>query len=74
MVKDKKRLKKLGNNMKSIRMEKGMTQDQVAWKTGYISSQMLSRFERAVSTITALQLLDLSIALKTPLEAFYEGV
>lgn len=71
---DKKNL--IGNNVREIRIEKGLSQQQLSNRLEtyavYICRGSISRIEDYQRTVTDIELYGLSQVLDTPIESFFE--
>lgn len=72
---DKKNL--IGNNVREIRIEKGLSQQQLSNRLEtyavYICRGSISRIEDYQRTVTDIELYGLSQVLDTPIESFFEN-
>lgn len=66
----------IGNNVREIRIEKGLSQQQLSNRLEtyavYICRGSISRIEDYQRTVTDIELYGLSQVLDTPIESFFE--
>lgn len=58
----------LGNRIKQLRLEAGLTQEQLALRLGYKDKQVVNRYEKKGANPTAYNLLTIAIALKVSVD------
>lgn len=67
----------IGNNVREIRIEKGLSQQQLSNRLEtyavYICRGSISRIEDHQRTVTDIELYGLSQVLDTPIESFFEN-
>jgi len=64
-------LNKCGSRIRELRIEKGITQKELAWRCGK-DPQNLERVENGKSNPTIFYLYEISIALEVPLKALID--
>jgi transcriptional regulator with XRE-family HTH domain len=62
---DEDRLKKFGNHIRILRESEGMTQEELAKKSGFAGRAAISAIEKGKNNISVDKLPDLAIALRT---------
>lgn len=67
------KVKKVGANIKKIRIEKALSQKLVAKRLG-ISQPLLSNIEAGRSTVTIVNLFKLQEVLDCPMDAFFSDI
>jgi transcriptional regulator with XRE-family HTH domain len=65
--------RKLGQRVRSRRLEIGMSQEKLAELLG-ITFQQVQKYEKGVNRIAASRLLDIAAALQQPVSRFFEGI
>jgi len=65
--------KKLGQRVRSRRLEIGMTQERLAELLG-VTFQQVQKYEKGVNRIAASRLFDIATALEMPVAGFFEGL
>ena len=65
--------RKIGQRVRSRRLEIGMSQERLAELLG-ITFQQVQKYEKGVNRIAASRLFDISAALQQPVARFYEGL
>lgn len=65
--------RKLGERVRTRRLEIGMTQEQLARHLG-VTFQQVQKYERGVSRIAASRLLEIAEAMKVPVASFFHGL
>jgi transcriptional regulator with XRE-family HTH domain len=65
--------KKLGQRVRSRRLEIGMSQEKLAELLG-ITFQQVQKYEKGVNRIAASRLFDIAAALQQPVSRFFEGI
>ena len=65
--------KKVGANLRSIRLMRKLTQEELGTDCG-LSFQQIQKYENASNRIGASRLHQLSIVLDVPLQAFFDGI
>lgn len=66
-------LKFLGENVRTLRIERGMTQAELAYTIGK-NQQSVQRVEKGDFNATAFYLYELSTGLDTPVEKLFTGI
>jgi transcriptional regulator with XRE-family HTH domain len=64
-------LQALGNRLRMLRRQRGLSQEELAWKADLELSQ-ISRIERGVINTSVSQLFSISEALDVPLQDFFD--
>lgn len=62
----------VGENVRSIRVQSGMTQKALADRLG-IAFQQLQKYEKAINRISASKLVEIARALRVPVSDLFEG-
>lgn len=65
--------KKLGQRVRSRRLEIGMSQERLAELLG-VTFQQVQKYEKGVNRIAASRLHDIAISLEMPIARFFEGL
>jgi transcriptional regulator with XRE-family HTH domain len=65
--------KKLGQRVRSRRLEIGMSQERLAELLG-VTFQQVQKYEKGVNRIAASRLYDISAALEVPVARFFENI
>jgi transcriptional regulator with XRE-family HTH domain len=65
--------RKIGQRVRSRRLEIGMSQERLAELLG-ITFQQVQKYEKGVNRIAASRLFDIASALQQPVAKFYEGL
>jgi transcriptional regulator with XRE-family HTH domain len=65
--------RKLGQRVRSRRLEIGMSQERLAEKLG-VTFQQVQKYEKGVNRIAASRLYDIASALDQPVARFFEGL
>jgi transcriptional regulator with XRE-family HTH domain len=65
--------RKIGQRVRSRRLEIGMSQERLAELLG-ITFQQVQKYEKGVNRIAASRLFDIASALQQPVARFYEGL
>jgi transcriptional regulator with XRE-family HTH domain len=65
--------RKLGQRVRSRRLEIGMSQERLADKLG-VTFQQVQKYEKGVNRIAASRLYDIASALDQPVARFFEGL
>jgi len=65
--------RKLGQRVRSRRLEVGMSQERLAELLG-VTFQQVQKYEKGVNRIAASRLYDISAALEMPVSRFFEGL
>ena len=65
--------RKLGQRVRTRRLEIGMSQERLAELLG-VSFQQVQKFEKGINRIAASRLYDISSALDVPVSRFFEGL
>jgi len=65
--------RKLGQRVRSRRLEIGMSQERLADLLG-VTFQQVQKYEKGVNRIAASRLFDISAALDMPIDRFFEGL
>lgn len=65
--------RKIGQRVRSRRLEIGMSQERLAELLG-ITFQQVQKYEKGVNRIAASRLFDIAAALQQPVARFYEGL
>lgn len=64
-------LRALGNRLRMLRRQRGLSQEELAWKADLELSQ-ISRIERGVINTSVSQLFSIAEALDIPLQDFFD--
>ena len=64
-------IKQFGKRLKEIRLEKGLTQEQLAWEAD-IEPMQVSRIERGIINTSISQIANLAKALGIPIVEFFK--
>ena len=65
--------KKVGQRVRSRRLEIGMSQERLAETLG-VTFQQVQKYEKGVNRIAVSRLWDISVALELPVGRFFEGL
>ena len=65
--------RKLGQRVRSRRLEIGMSQERLAELLG-VTFQQVQKYEKGVNRIASSRLLDIASALQQPVSRFFEGL
>ena len=65
--------RKVGQKVRSRRLEIGMSQERLAELLG-VTFQQVQKYEKGVNRIAVSRLWDISVALEMPVSRFFEGV
>jgi len=65
--------RKVGQRVRSRRLEVGMSQERLAELLG-VTFQQVQKYEKGVNRIAVSRLWDISVALELPVNRFFEGV
>ena len=63
----------IGQNLRNIRLYRGLSQDQLGRKIS-ITFQQIQKYEKGINRISGGRLIDLSHVLDVPITAFFDGI
>ena len=63
----------IGQNLRNIRLHRGLSQDQLGKKIG-VSFQQIQKYEKGTNRISGGRFIDLSHTLDVPIMAFFDGI